>query len=90
MCNELNHENISSGKKVSTREMHYKTATVGRDTIENAEYFTFDHTWLWEPKKMKWYEKIWDVLAYLRAPYLRSEFVHEVLLSYPMMKNWIP
>ena len=71
MCNELNHENITSGKKVSTREMHYKTATVGRDTIENAEYFTFDHTWLWEPKKMKWYEKVWDVIT---TPYYKAKW----------------
>lgn len=70
MCDNINYENISSGNKVSTREKFYTTATVGRDTIE-AEYFTFEHSMLWEPKKMKWYEKVWDVIT---TPYYKAKW----------------
>ena len=48
---------------VSTREFHTATAKVGRDIIENAEYFVFDFSDWWAPKKMKWYEKMWDVIT---------------------------
>jgi hypothetical protein len=55
--NELSEfiENLENGDlrthTVSTREFHVATAKVGKDIIENAEYFTFDHSDWWKPKK---------------------------------------
>lgn len=61
---------VSNAKKVSTRETHYTTAHVGKDTIE-AEYITFEHSSLWEPKKMSWLEKVWDVIT---TPYYKAKW----------------
>lgn len=58
---------VSNASHVSTREAHYATATVGRDTIENVEYIVFDHSDWWKPKEIKTFkdalEKIWDVIT---------------------------
>ena len=58
---------VSRTNYVSTKETHYATATVGRDTIENVEYITFDHSDWWKPKEIKTFkdvlEKIWDVIT---------------------------
>lgn len=56
---------------VSTRDFHVATAKVGKDIIENAEYFTFDHSDWWPLKKMKWFEKIWDVIT---TPYYKAKW----------------
>ena len=47
---------------------HTATAKVGKDTIENAEYLTFDDSDWWHPKKMNVFEKIWDVIT---TPYYK-------------------
>jgi len=52
---------------VSTKETHIATTHVGKDTIE-AEYFTFEHSNWWNPKKMNVFEKIWDAIT---TPYYR-------------------
>lgn len=62
---------FSNAKRVYTREMHYATAKVGRDTIENAEYFTFEHSGYLTPKKMNWFEKAWDVIT---TPYYKAKW----------------
>lgn len=68
-------ENVENGELkshiVSTRETHTATAYVGNDVIENVEYFIFDHSPLWEPKKMKWFEKLWDVFT---TPYYKVKW----------------
>lgn len=68
---------ISRANHVSTRETHYATATVGKDTIENVEYIIFDHSDWWKPKEIKTFKdvlgKIWDVIT---TPFWR-------------MKHWI-
>lgn len=69
MSSDINYENISSEKKVSTRETHYKIATVGKDTIE-AEYIEFEHSWNFKIKTSKWYEKVWDVIT---TPYYKAK-----------------
>ena len=55
---------------VSTRETYTATAHVGRDTIE-AEYYTFNHSSFWEPREMKWFEKVWDVIT---TPYYKAKW----------------
>lgn len=52
---------------VSTSGEHKATVTVGKDTIE-AEYFTFNRSDWWTPKKMNFFEKVWDVIT---TPYYR-------------------
>ena len=47
---------------VSTREFHTATAKVGKDIIENAEYFTFDHFGWWPRKDQNRLEKIWYLI----------------------------
>jgi hypothetical protein len=58
---------FSNARHVSTREAHYATATVGRDTFENVEYIVFDHSDWWKPKEIKTFkdvlENIWDVIT---------------------------
>lgn len=56
---------------VSTREFHVTTSKVGKDVIENAEYFTFDHSNWWPSKKMKWFEKTWDIIT---TPYYKVKW----------------
>ena len=68
---------VSRMNTVSTREVHYATATVGKDTIENVEYIVFDHSDWFKKKEIKTFkdvlEKIWDVIT---TPFWR-------------MKHWI-
>ena len=58
---------VVNTKKVSINDTHYATAKVGKDTIENAEYFTFSHSNLWEfdkPKTLKnKLENLWDAIT---------------------------
>ena len=60
---------------VSTRDKHYANAKVGRDTIENVEYITFDHSGWWKPKEVKTFkdkvEKVWDVIT---TPYYKAKW----------------
>ena len=42
---------VSNTRSVSTRDKHYATATVGRDTYENVEYITFKHSDWWKQKE---------------------------------------
>lgn len=62
---------ISSENKVSIDNMHTATAKVGRDTIENAQYFTFNHSGFWSSKEMNMAEKIWDVIT---TPYYKAKW----------------
>jgi hypothetical protein len=68
--NDLENGELRSNT-VSTRDFHTAIAQVGKDIIENAEYFTFDHSDWWEPKKMKWFEKVWDVIT---TPYYKAKW----------------
>ena len=61
---------VSSAKKVSTREWHCATAHVGKDIIE-AEYIIFEHSDLLEPRKMSWFEKAWDAIT---TPYYKAKW----------------
>lgn len=72
--------------KVSIRECYKATATVGRDVIE-AEYYIFDHSSFWEPKEMKWFEKIWDVITtpYYKAKWWLKETYWEVRYGFERM-----
>lgn len=67
-------EKVESGElrsfTVSIRETYIATAKVGKDTIE-AEYFTFEHSNLWNPKKMNAFEKVWDVIT---TPYYKLKW----------------
>lgn len=58
---------VSRTRKVSINNAHYATAKVGKDTIENVEYFTFDHSNWFAKKEIKTFkdilEKIWDVIT---------------------------
>lgn len=60
---------------VSTRDKHYANAKVGRDTIGNVEYITFDHSGWWKPKEVKTFkdkvEKVWDVIT---TPYCKAKW----------------
>ena len=67
---KLDSDELSS-RTVSTREFHTATVQVGKDIIENAEYFTFDHSDWWEIKKMNTFEKILDVIT---TPYYKVKW----------------
>ena len=58
---------VSRARKVGISNAHYATAKVGKDTIENVEYFTFDHSDWFAGKEIKTFkdilEKIWDVIT---------------------------
>ena len=66
---------VSNSKSVSTKEVHYATAKVGRDTIEDVEYIVFDHSDWWKPKEVKTFkdklEKIWDIIT---TPYYKIKW----------------
>ena len=66
---------VSRTNTVSINEKHYATAKVGRDTIENVEYITFDHSDWFKPKEAKTFkdkvEKIWDIIT---TPYYRIKW----------------
>ena len=72
---------------VSTRDFHTATAKVGRDIIENAEYFTFDFSDWCTSKKMKWYEKIWDVIttAFYRTRHKIRDVYWEIRYGFQRM-----
>ena len=55
---------------VSTENEYKATVTVGNDTIE-AEYFTFNRSDWWTPKKMNVFEKVWDVIT---IPYYKAKW----------------
>lgn len=57
---------------VSTNNEYKAVATVGKDEVK-AEYFIFNHSDWWTPKKMNVFEKIWDAIT---TPYYRT-------------KNWV-
>ena len=67
-------EKIKSGEVkehvVSVRKTHVATTQVGKDTIE-AEYFTFNRSDFWTPKKMNVFEKIWDIIT---TPYYKAKW----------------
>jgi hypothetical protein len=56
---------------VSIRDTHVVTVQVGKDIIENAEYFTFDHSDWFKTKEMNVFEKIWDVIT---TPYYKTKW----------------
>lgn len=66
---------VSRTNTVSTRDKHYATAKVGRDTIENVEYITFDHSGWFKKKEAKTFkdkvEKVWDVIT---TPYYKAKW----------------
>lgn len=66
--NLLDSEHIT----VSTNNEYKAVATVGKDEVK-AEYFTYNHSDWWTPKKMNVFEKIWDAIT---TPYYR-------------IKNWL-
>lgn len=84
--NDLENGELRSNT-VSTREFYTATAKVGKDIIENAEYFTFDHFDWWKPKKMKWFEKAWDVITtpYYKAKWHIREIYWEVRYGFERM-----
>lgn len=51
---------------VTSRSVYKANAQVGRDVIENVEYFIFDHSWF-NPKEIKTFkdklENIWDAIT---------------------------
>lgn len=53
---------ISRVNNVSVNNTHKATVKVGRDTIE-AEYFTYEHSRLWDSKEMNFAEKVWDMIT---------------------------
>lgn len=71
---------------VSTRETHTATAQVGKDTIE-AEYFVFEHSGWWNPKKMYFFEKVWDIITtpYHKAKWWIREAYWEVRYGFQRM-----
>lgn len=56
---------------VTTRNFHVATAKVGNNIIENAEYFTFDHSDWFAPKEMTKLEKLWDAIT---TPYYKVKW----------------
>lgn len=72
--NKLENDELKS-HTVSTREFHTTAAKVGRDVIENAEYFIFDHSDWWPSKEIKTFkdrlEKLWDIIT---TPYYRAKW----------------
>lgn len=72
--NKLENDELKS-HTVSTREFHTATSKVGRDVIENAEYFIFDHSDWWPSKEIKTFkdklEKLWDIIT---TPYYKAKW----------------
>ena len=77
---------LSRAKKVSIDNIHKATAKVGKDTIE-AEYFTFDRSNWWTPKKMNFFEKVWDIITtpYYKAKWWIREVYWEVRYGFQRM-----
>lgn len=84
--NDLENGELRSNT-VSTREFHTATAKVGKDIIENAEYFTFDHSDWWPSEKMKLFEKICDAITtpYYKAKWKIKEVYWEVRYGFERM-----
>ena len=72
---------------VTIREFYTTTAKVGKDTIENAEYFTFDHSNWWPTKKQNIFEKLWDIITtpYYKAKWYIREVYWEVRYGFERM-----
>lgn len=85
--NKLENDELRTST-VTTREIHVATAHVGKDTIE-AEYFIFDRTPLWEPREMKWFEKLWDIVTtpYYKIKWKIKEIYWEVRYGFERMFN---
>ena len=64
---ELKNGNLKASS-VSVKDSYTATAKVGRDIIENAEYFSFNHSTLWDPEDMNKLEKLW---FFITTPYYR-------------------
>lgn len=71
---------------VSTSNEHKATVTVGRDTIE-AEYFIFNRSGWWNPKKKNVFEKVWDAITipYHKAKWWIRETYWEVRYGFQRM-----
>lgn len=71
---------------VSTKNEHRATVTVGKDTIE-AEYFTYEFSDFWTPKKMNVFEKVWDVITtpYYEVKWWIREAYWEVYYGFQRM-----
>lgn len=82
---------VSNSKSVSTKEVHYATAKVGRDTIENVEYIVLEYSNWWKPREIKTFkdrlEKIWDVITtpYYKAKWKVKEAYWEVRYGFERM-----
>ena len=57
---------------VSTNNEYRAVATVGKDEVK-AEYFIYNHSDWWTPKKVNVFEKIWDAIT----------------IPYYKIKNWL-
>jgi hypothetical protein len=84
----INVNNLLDSKHVtvSTKVEHKATVTVGKDTIE-AEYFTYERSDFWTPKKMNVFEKIWDVITtpYYKAKWWIREYYWEIRYGFQRM-----
>ena len=71
---------------VSTSGEHKATVTVGKDTLE-AEYFTFNRSDWWTPKKMNVFEKVWDIITtpYYKAKWWIKEAYWEIRYGFQRM-----
>lgn len=71
---------------VSVSNEHKAMATVGKDTIE-AEYFIFNRSDWWTPKKMNFFEKVWDGITtpYYKAKWWIREAYWEVRYGFQRM-----
>lgn len=71
---------------VSTKDEHKATVTVGKDTIE-AEYFVFECSDWWNPKKMNFFEKVLDIITtpYHKAKWWIREAYWEVRYGFQRM-----
>lgn len=85
---DINVDNLLESRHVtvSTKEEHKATVTVGKDTIE-AEYFVYEHSNFWTPKKMNVFEKAWDVITtpYYSAKWWIREAYWEVRYGFQRM-----
>lgn len=67
LIDELKNGDLKTNS-VSVKESYTATAKVGRDIIENVEYFTFNHSTLWDQSDMNKLEKLWLIIT---TPYYR-------------------
>ena len=82
---------VSRTNTASINEKHYATAKVGRDTIENVEYITFNHSDWFKTKEVKTFkdklEKFWGIITtpYYRAKWKIKEVYWEVRYGFERM-----